>query len=239
MLVKNPEEPTMQELVERFEAAYNAIDGFLRMKFHKDTSFPFSSLLEINWPDKRPQVKVELRAFGDLRNALVHSKVKAGKILAYPSAWSVQRIEQISAELMSSVVAIPLFQRNVLILQTTDSLSHVMALIRQNNYSQFPVYSEKVFKGLLTEKGITRWLANHLSAIFSTDVMETIKISALLASEEGGENFTFCNRNAPVDDLLIMFARKPLVEAALITENGKKQERLLGIATRWDILRYG
>jgi len=30
-----------------------------------------------------------------------------------------------------------------------------------------------------------------------------------------------------------------LVEAALITENGKKQERLLGIATRWDILKYG
>jgi hypothetical protein len=43
----------------------------------------------------------------------------------------------------------------------------------------------------------------------------------------------------PVDELLATFARQPLVEALLITETGKRTEKLLGLATRWDILRLG
>jgi hypothetical protein len=37
----------------------------------------------------------------------------------------------------------------------------------------------------------------------------------------------------------ISFAKQPLLEALLITETGKRTERLVGLATRWDILRFG
>lgn len=239
MQVSDSEEARQREWVDRFEAAYNSIDRFLRSKYHKDNSFPFSSLLELNWPDRRAGIKVELRAFGDLRNALVHSKIRPGKPLAYPSLWTVERIERIQADLMSGAVVIPLFQRDVLVLQTSDSLTKVMALIRENNFSQFPVYEGRTFQGLLTENGITRWLANHLSAKADIRQSSEIRISQLLVAEEGGDNYAFCHRNTPIDELLVLFARKPLVEAILITENGKKHEKLIGIVTRWDILKYG
>jgi hypothetical protein len=41
--------PTSRELIERFEAAYNAIDRFLRHKLGRDNQVPFSALLEIYW----------------------------------------------------------------------------------------------------------------------------------------------------------------------------------------------
>jgi hypothetical protein len=45
------------------------------------------------------------------------------------------------------------------------------------------------------------------------------------------------SRDQRVDDLLGRFATNPLLEAALITERGKESEKLMGIATRWDVLQ--
>jgi predicted transcriptional regulator len=140
--------------------------------------------------------------------------------------------------MMSRGVAIPLFQRNVLVLQGGDSISRVMALIRQNNYSQFPMYRENELLGLLTEKGITHWLANNLAGRRNLDFLQHVKIQDVLEADEVRENYLFCNRNTPLDELLVSFARKPLVEAILITESGNRREKLLGIVSRWDILSY-
>jgi predicted transcriptional regulator len=185
-------------------------------------------------------VKVELRSFGDLRNVIVHSKVRPNQHLATPSPWVVERIERIRDELTSPGLAIPTFQRDVQTVRTTDTLLHVLTLIRQCDYSQFPVYEDGRFRGLLTENGITRWLAHHVvEARQPLDQATTVAVKGVLGEEEHHKNHQFVRRSMPVDELLATFARQPLVEALLITETGKRTEKLLGLATRWDILRLG
>jgi predicted transcriptional regulator len=236
--------PAHLELIERFEAAYNAIDRFLRHKLGRDNHAPFSALLESYWPDRnRSSVKVELRSFGDLRNVLVHSKVRPNQHLATPALWVVERIERIRDEMTSPGLAIPTFQRAVRTVRTTDILFHVLTLIRQCDYSQFPVYDEGKddrFRGLLTENGITRWLAHYVDkAQQSLERAGKVAVKNLLGEEEHSRNYQFICRSAPVDELILIFAKEPLVEAVLITETGKRTEKLLGLATRWDILRHG
>jgi hypothetical protein len=40
-----------------------------------------------------------------------------------------------------------------------------------------------------------------------------------------------------VDDVRGLFAAQPVLEAVLITANGSQAEKLLGMATRWDVLQ--
>ena len=58
----------------------------------------------------------------------------------------------------------------------------------------------------------------------------------VLKNEEVRVNYHFVARATRVDDVTGLFASQPLLEGVLITENGRKSETLIGIATRWDIM---
>jgi len=90
---------------------------------------------------------------------------------------------------------------------------------------------------LLTENGITRWLAHHVSAGLSLVDLEEDFVQEVLRKEEVRENYVFVPRNETVDKIKDLFASYDLLEAVLITEKGNKIEKLMGIATRWDILK--
>jgi hypothetical protein len=99
------------------------------------------------------------------------------------------------------------------------------------------VYEGKQFRGLLTENGITRWLAGHVVRTLSLVELDDIHVGQVLRNEEKRGNYHFALRDTRVEDLSSLFAKQPLLEAVLITTNGKETEKLLGVATRWDILQ--
>ena len=57
----------------------------------------------------------------------------------------------------------------------------------------------------------------------------------VLEKEERRSNFVFVARSVTLDEVTYAFGTKPNLEAVLVTENGKEHEKLLGIATRWDL----
>ena len=90
--------------------------------------------------------------------------------------------------------------------------------------------------GLLTENGITRWLAHHVDTKFSTVELDDVPVKAVLQNEEMLKTCCFVAGDIRVDDVSALFASHGELEAVLITTQGKESEPLLGIATRWDIL---
>jgi len=98
------------------------------------------------------------------------------------------------------------------------------------------VYDDKQFHGLLTENGVTRWLAHHVVRTLSLVELDDIPVGKVLQNEEERKNHQFVSRDMRVDDVSALFAKQTLLEAVLITASGKQTEKLLGIATRWDIL---
>jgi predicted transcriptional regulator len=132
--------------------------------------------------------------------------------------------------------AIPTFQRKVEKVSVHDNLARVLRIVRERDYSQFPAYEAEKFCGLLTENGITRWLAHHVATELSLVELEDITVKLVLRIEEKRKNYHFIPRDTRVDDVKGLFASHELLEAVLITAGGKESEALLGIVTRWDII---
>ena len=134
------------------------------------------------------------------------------------------------------VRVIPTFRRRVETVSLNDNLAKVLKIVTQRNYSQFPVYEAERFRGLLTESGITRWLAQHVTTKLSLVELDDVAVKEVLKSEEARRNYHFVGRDFRVDDLRGLFVLQELLEAVLITASGKETEALLGIATRWDTI---
>jgi predicted transcriptional regulator len=149
----------------------------------------------------------------------------------------VRRIEAVHDLLVHPRLAIPTFQRKVSALGAGDPIAKALQLICDPGFSQFPVYSEGRFAGLLTENGITRWLARaHADHSSSVVDLEDECVRVVLELEETRQSWTFAARTARAE-VVSLFIQTPLLEAVLITQRGSKDESLLGIATRWDALK--
>jgi len=90
---------------------------------------------------------------------------------------------------------------------------------------------------LLTENGVTRWLARHVSQSVSSVRLGDIQVLQVLQNEEERTNHQFVRHDMRVDDVTALFAKQTLLEAVFVTASGDETENLLGIATRWDILQ--
>ena len=87
--------------------------------------------------------------------------------------------------------ALPTFQRTVETISIHDTLTSVLKIIDQRDYSQFPVYEDERFRGLLTENGVTRWLARHVLELSPLVELDDIPVSQVLRNEEERKNHQF------------------------------------------------
>jgi predicted transcriptional regulator len=228
--------PAERDRYERFEAAYNAIDEYLQHHLKNEEGVGFVRLVQEyeqahpHWTDGR-----SLRKFARLRNVLVHGKTRPYELLSIPTLVVVEEIERIRARLRRTPTAIEHFPNAVVTLDPDDLLVAVLEKIRQCQFSQFPVYEGSVYIGLLTENGITRWLAN--AGLVNPDGVDfdEHRVAEVLAREEERPNCEFLPRSANLDQAIDRFRKNPYLEALLITATGLNSEPPLAIATRWDI----
>jgi len=225
------------DLIEAFQVDYNAIDRFLRKTLGSEVRVSFTDLLR-QYSQKHVGSRDAdlLRTIADVRNAIVHGKVEPYHYVAVPTPEIVDGLRACRDRLLSPARAIPKFQRIVESISIHDTLAQVLRVIKKRDYSQFPVYDDERFRGLLTENGITRWLAHHVTTRLSLVELEDVPIGEVLENEGKIKNYHFTARDTRVDDLIGQFASHELLEVVLITANGKESQSLLGIVTRWDII---
>ncbi len=233
------------DLIEQFLAAFNSIEQILRKHLGEEAKAPFTftSLLKDYERMHRSGSDCAdcdyLRMAAKLRNVLVHGPTKPYQHVAVPTLPVVERLERICQRLTNPPLVVPRFQTQVEITTPDDSLAGVLRRIREKDYSQFPVYDGKKFRGLLTENGITRWLAHHVSKEMSLVELDDVPVRQVLPEEEKRQNWLFVACDKTVDEAKALFAAKELLEAVLITQSGNPGEKLIGIITRWDVLREG
>ncbi len=225
------------DLIEQFEADYNAVDRFLRGALDADDHIGFAKLVRryanqhVGWAEAE-----FLLTIAKVRNLIVHERTDLHRHVVIPTHAVAEGLKHCKERLMNPARAVPIFQRTVEIISIHDTLSRVLKIIEERDYSQFPVYEDKRFRGLLTENGVTRWLARHVSHSVSSVTLGDISVSEVLQNEEERKNHQFVRHDMRVDDVTALFAKQTLLEAVLVTASGDETESLLGIATRWDIL---
>jgi predicted transcriptional regulator len=227
-----------RSLVERLQMAYNKIDHHLRATIGYRRGVPFASLIE-ETVTLTKQDRELLQLGSRVRNLLVHDRIQPHEYAVTPSSSVVEQLELLEQRLGRPERAIPAFQKVVERLTPFDSLAKVLGKIRERDYSQFPVFDGTAFRGLLTENGVTRWLARHVTIEISRVYLDDVLVKAVLNQEEDAKtNWVFVRGSETVDRLRQLFAEREMLEAVLITESGRQSEKLLGIATRWDMLNW-
>lgn len=221
---------------ERFIASFNRIHNYLSFLDNEDEhKKPFYRLLDEN-EYRNPAVKKyknDLQIFADLRNVMVHKKLVPNNYIAEPTDKVVKHIEQIEEELKSPEKVYPLFKRDVIHFNSSDLFTNVLKTINEKKFTHFPIYKNKGLIGLLTEKGIAVWLANHVKD--EPLNMKNILIEEIVAEDKNRNNYLFIKTTMSVEVAADLMKNDCRLEALFITENGKVTESPLGIITPSDL----
>lgn len=186
--------------------------------------------------EKNAAVKLhaqQLKKYGDFRNVIEHNN----EFFDEPSDATLARFQALAKNILSPEPLLPTFQKDVHCFLPNEPLGSALSYMRTNDYSQVVVHTgEKL--ALLTLEGVARWLAQ--SSENETVLLKQCLIEHVLLNEQKG-SFGVLGRNHSVYDAKDAFSRplgsgKTRLHAVIITQNGKMEEKPLGIVTPWDIL---
>ena len=223
-----------------FIQSFNFIEKKLKEAIDAPQSTPFYELIEKNSRKNKlvKQFSSELRTMGDLRNFIVHGDI--GNPLAIASENTVERIKQIEKELINPMKIQQLFTKSVIGVKEETSLVSVLNIIKEKKYSQFPVLSKDGFKGLITENGITNWLANNIEEDIISIKDTTIK--DVLQEEEEKESYGILYAKDTLYDVIEEFEKASKTGdktfVVIVINSPKKKfflEDIYTILTPWDL----
>ncbi len=176
-----------------------------------------------------------LLSIAELRNVIVHETKDSSYDLAIPTKKVVEHLERIARELEAPEKLEARFATgSVTCLLPTQTLSELMKMIRKHEFSQFPVIENDRIAGLLTENGISRWLAASVCEESMVEFNDAT-VADVIGHEEPRENMLLRSRFSYLDDVRKTFSNNVRLEAVVVTQSGQENEAPLGIVTRYDL----
>ena len=209
-----------QQRAEQFLVSFNAIDRELRDRLGLERGISFRSAVD-RYASKHPWWRTDaesLRAFAELRNVIVHERFERFKYISIPAAEVVEEMEAILNRLQKPRTVQQVAGRDVFTIQADATVTELLSLVDSEHINQLPVYAKGKFKGLITSKGVLRWLAENVTRSGPRVDLDSLRVKELLELEGSRHNCDFVPRNLPVDEASFMFARNPQLEALLVTE---------------------
>ena len=230
------------ERVDRFLAAYNAVDRLLRERTGaSDHGVPFRTVLRRFLRDQRWRGAERLEEYAELRNLLVHETLEPDGWIAVPSEQVVRRIEAIRDRLAGGQRADDAFRRRVVTVEASAPLRDALAQAHATGFSQFPVVEVGAVVGLLTDRGLARWLAARSAApgpLVLSEAVAGATVADVLHADADRRTWALAARDEPAERVLARFVEAPELEAVLVTQHGQADQKLLGIATHLDVVRF-
>jgi CBS domain-containing protein len=168
---------------------------------------------------------------GQLRNVIVHGENYDETIIAVPNGDVVTKFHRIAESIMKSPLLLEYCSKNPPYVSEDISLPEVLRNMFKHDYSQVIVESCGEYR-LLSREGVSKWVEanidNDLVSIAETRVEDVLP-------HEDITNCEYVNRSTDVFAFIdIIGSPKKRVQAVIITEHGKPDEKPLGIATVWD-----
>lgn len=230
-----------RDRVQRFLAAFNAIDALLRERTGvRDAGVSFRSVLRRYGREQRWKHADRVDDYADLRNVLVHETITPNGWLAIPTEDVVARIESIRDGLAGGRRADQAFQKEVATVAPDLRLRDALVQVHTTGFSQFPIVEDDTVVGLLTDRAIARWLADRAAdpntASITTAVGEA-RVAEVVRADGERRTWDLAARDEPAERVLARFVASPNLEAVLITQHGKPGQGLIGIATHADVVR--
>lgn len=227
----------------KFLNSFNTLHKILRKKLNEpDMDFgPLLNKVKKNRDIVLMRYYEKLDFYREFRNILVHEETNDMPSVAEPSDFIVDEIGEVLERIKNPKKVYQLFNHEVIHFNLNDSLSKVLNIVKEKEYSQFPVFNNNnELVGLISENGITRFLAESVEDDIIS-IVET-KIKDVIDHDEAKDSITIVNANTLVHNVEEIFNKKlhqgNSTFAILISNRGQKietSEDILGIITPWDL----
>jgi CBS domain-containing protein len=172
-----------------------------------------------------------LRSMGRLRNAIVHADNYDETIIAVPNDDVVTKFRKIVESIMKSPMLLEYCSKNPPYVSKDISLPEVLRNMFEHDYSQVIVENCGEYR-LLSREGVSKWVEANIDTDL-VSITET-KVADVLPHEDN-TNCEYVGRSTDIFAFIdIIGSPKKRVQAVIITEHGRPDEKPLGIATVWD-----
>lgn len=223
---------------------YNEIDAFMRQQYKHSGYIEHTNLLQELAKSNRviARHQQELRAIAQLRNILVHNPFTSfDDPIAYASQAVVTRYGQIRDALLNPYdalsIAVPVHK--IYTVEPSTSLSEVITNMNENTYTHIPVIRDGKMIGVFSENTLLSHVANSGEVIITNDLKMSDFADLIPIESQRNEKFVFLHRKASLSEVFEIFNKaikvRQRIGMVFITENGKSDEKPLGIITAWDL----
>lgn len=229
---------------EKFLAIYNELDDYVRKQFSSEEFLDHSTLLRRLAEKNRlfSAYYKDLKMFAELRNYIVHNPYKnSADPLFEPHALVIEKYLDIKNQILNPQKAISIAVPKEAIYTTTllGNALEVMQKMNDRTYTHVPVMQDNVMVGVFSENTILSYLVGKKDSMILQDTKIEEFGDFIPLEKHPSEFFEFVGRNALCMDVEELFRqglkKRKRIAVVFITENGKKNEKLLGMLTAWDI----
>ena len=229
----------MEDNARRFLKAYNNLDYALRTQYNIKRSMAISDVIRRSVVLNSVIRKYEdlLVDYGRLRNAIIHSGNET-EIIAEPHLNVVEKLEKI-AELVCTPPRVldTICKKDVLSINGTDTVEKTMLTISRSGYSNLPVYDNNELIGVANGQKLLDNLGKVVGNGISVDeYIKNTMIKEVISLNIGDVYYTIANADLTLEQALDIFYRNRKMLVILITKNGSRSEKPLGIVSVADVM---
>lgn len=230
----------------RFLTIYNEIDEFMRKDLKEEDYVGHTDLI-IKMIKKGNFVFKyyfdDLKKYAKLRNAIVHNPdQRIADPIAEPHKNIVDNYQDILNKALSPALAIEkiaILENKIFTVSLNSSAFKAMSIMIENNYSHAPVIENNKLIGVFSVSTVFAYIEKKRNITIDEKTKISEFIEYIPIKNHTNESFVFSPKNITVVEVQEIFRKQFInnnrIVAIFITENGRENEKILGLITPWNI----
>lgn len=227
---------------QRFLQAFNELERVIQHRLKVDAKYNLGSLLRIAQQAHDQLITShykELDFLRNFRNILVHEGIQAEGEIATPSDFLIEKIEFITMKIREAKKVKDLFRSPVISFKLEDTLHDVLQAVNQYGYTKFPVFAQDHLVGVVTDNGITKFMADQLQEDLIS--IKSVHLQSILELDKRKDSFMVVNEDTSIYDIDDIFTQKikegksSFILLMARDHQVDHPDDITGIITPWDL----
>ncbi len=232
---------------EKFLAIYNEIDAYMRKELNIESWVSHKELIRRLIDKCNLIIKTyadDLLSYAELRNAIVHNPYKNQlDPIAEPHNVIVSKYEKLKNQILHPPLALDrlaIKEKDIYKVSLEDNALSVMEEMNSRYFTHVPVIENNKLIGIFSENTIFSYIINNKNVLIDDEFKIKDFIQFIPINNHCSECFLFKPRTITVIEIEEVFKTDIIgnkrVAAVFITENGRENEKILGLITQWDVI---
>ncbi len=151
----------------------------------------------------------------------------------------IKKLDEIIEEIKHPYKVYDKATKNIFSAKLNDNVRETMQEMMEKNYTHIPIYNNNKLVGIFSERVLFNYLYENKIIEIDDNTLFS-EIEDFISLNNSKEIIKFADRNRLYDDVCLEFINEfkkgSKLSCVLVTQNGKEDEKIIGILTAWDIL---